>query len=107
MTAPNWPTIALNHLGFRPRAGKKVLVVPALATPRPAQFTIRDVSERPFHFIRPLNSATSDFGPCLVADFTDLDRPGLYQITVGDERSVQFAILEDVWRRTLPKAVGY
>ena len=36
----------------------------------------------------------------------DLDRTGLYQITVGNEHSVQ-AVLEDVWRRTLPKAVGY
>ena len=50
MTTPNWPTIALNHLGFRPRAGQKVLVVRALTTPHPAQFTLRDVSERPFHF---------------------------------------------------------
>src|SRR5207249_1002879 len=70
-------------------------------------FTLRDVSERPFHFTSPLNSVGSDFGSYLVADFTDLDRPGLYQITVGNEHSVQFAIVDDVWRRTLPKAVGY
>jgi hypothetical protein len=31
----------------------------------------------------------------------------LYQITVAGEHSVQFAIQEDVWRRTVPKAVGY
>src|SRR5205823_7958969 len=79
MTAPNWPTIALNHLGFRPRVGQKVLVVRALATPRPVQFTLRDVSERPFHFTGPLNgvASASDFGPCLVAEFPDPVRYGL------------------------------
>ncbi len=46
-------------------------------------------------------------GPCLTADFTDLDRPGMYQVTVGREHSVPFFIDEEVWRRTLPKAVGY
>lgn len=107
MTAPPWPTITLNHLGFRPHAGQKVLVVRAPATPEPAQFTLRDVSERGLHFTRMLTKVDSDFGPCLVADFADLDRPGLYQITVGNEHSVQFALQEDVWRRTLPKAVGY
>ncbi|HET7212292.1 MAG TPA: glycoside hydrolase family 9 protein [Terriglobia bacterium] len=107
MTAPPWPTIALNHLGFRPRAGEKALVVRAIAAPPPTEFTLRDVSQRPFIFTRPLKKVDSDFGPCLVADFTDLERTGLYQITVGPEHSVQFAIEDDVWRRTVPKAVGY
>ncbi len=109
MTAPARPAIALNHLGFRPHAGRKVLVVkapPPGVTP-PREFTLRDVVT-PFRFRRPLTlAAESDLGPCLTADFSDLDRPALYQITVGDEHSVQFAIRDDVWRRTLPKAVGY
>ncbi len=107
MTAPKWPTINLNHLGFRPRVGEKLLVVRSLATPTPTQFTLFDVSERHFRFTRALKPVKSDFGPCLVADFKGLDRPGLYQVMVGDEHSVQFAIHEETWRRTLPKAVGY
>ena len=107
MTAPKWPTIALNHLGFRPKVGSKVLVVRALTSPHPEEFTLTDVSERPFRFTRVLAAARSDFGPSLTADFTDLERPGMYQITVGDEHSVPFFIDEQVWRRTLPKAVGY
>jgi hypothetical protein len=109
MTSPDWPTIALNHLGFRPGAGSKVLVVkaPVASSAAPREFELRDVSERPFRFKRRLTESRSDLGSCLTADFSDLDRPGLYQITVGGERSVQFAIGEDVWRRTLPKAVGY
>jgi Glycosyl hydrolase family 9 len=107
MTASNWPTIALNHLGFRPGVGGKVLVVRDLTPPGPREFTLRDVSERPFSITRPLAKTSGDFGPCLTGDFTDVDREGLYQITVGKEHSVQFAVQNDVWRRTLPKAVGY
>lgn len=109
MTAPARPAIAINHLGFRPRVGAKVLVVkppPAGFTP-PRDFTLRDVVP-PFRFTRPLvPTGKSDLDAAWTADFSDLDRPGLYQITVGEERSVQFAIRDDVWRRTLPKAVGY
>ena len=43
MTAPNWPTIALNHLGFRPGVGQKMLVVRALAAPRPALLCLDEV----------------------------------------------------------------
>jgi hypothetical protein len=31
----------------------------------------------------------------------------MYQVSIGDELSVPFFIQPDVWRRTLPKAVGY
>jgi hypothetical protein len=100
------PTIALNHLGFRPHTGRKALVVRATANESPREFSLRDVVP-PFHFTRPLTLHHGDLGPCFTADFTDLDRPGIYQISVGNERSVPFFIREDVWRRTLPKAVGY
>lgn len=106
MTAPAEPTIAISHLGFRPHS-RKVMVVKSLprGVTRP-EFTLRDVVP-PFRFSRPLTPATEpDFGG-FTADFSDLDRPGLYQITVGNVRSVQFAIRDDVWRRTLPKAAGY
>jgi hypothetical protein len=110
MTAPAKPAISINHLGFRPHAGRKVVVVkpPPVGLTAPLEFTLRDVVP-PFRFTRPLTRSTAPdgLGGALTADFSDLDRPGLYQITVGDEHSVQFAIREDVWRRTLPKAVGY
>jgi len=108
MTAPNWPTVNCNHLGFRPRVGSKVLVVRAVASPPLKEYHFRDVAESNFGFTKPLiKESGSDFGPCLTADFTDVQRPGLYQISVGNERSVQFAIHDEVWRRTIPKAVGY
>ncbi len=107
-TARRTPTIALNHMGFRPRSGRKVLVVRATVSPPPSHYTLRDIGSEPFHFTRPLKlSPSSDLGPCLTADFTDLERLGMYQITVGEEHSVPFFIREDAWRRTLPTVVGY
>ncbi len=105
------PTLALNHLGFRPRVGRKILVV-RLTGPQPREeFLLRDIGSSNFHFRRSLTLTHGDFGPCLVGDFTDLDRAGMdghiYQVSVGNERSVPFFVREDVWRRTLPKAVGY
>ncbi len=100
------PAIALNHLGFRPRAGKKTLVVRATAKPLATEFELRDVVP-PFKFKRSLEKTEGDFGPFLTAEFTDLVRPGIYQINVGGERSVPFFIREDVWRRTLARSVGY
>jgi len=106
MTAPAEPAVTLNHLGFRQR-GKKVLIVkpPAAGYTRP-EFTLRDVVP-PFRFTRPLTPASEPDFRGFTADFSDLDRPGLYQVTVGNKHSVQFAVRDDVWRRTLPKAVGY
>jgi hypothetical protein len=102
------PAIALNHLGFLPNA-PKLVVVRAAGDAAPAEFTVRDIGSppEPFRITKPLKKVESDFGPCLVGDFSDLTREAMYQLTVGQERSVPFFIRGDVWRRTLPKAVDY
>jgi hypothetical protein len=101
------PAIALNHLGFRPSVGRKLLVVRMTRPDEPDHFLLRDIGSSNFHLTRPLTSTRGDLGPCLTADFTGLQRKAIYQITVGEERSVPFFIGDDVWRRTLPKPVGY
>lgn len=101
------PTIALNHLGFRPKIGRKVLVVRVTDSTPPKEFFLRDIGFSHFQFTRPLTLTRGDLGPCLTADFTDLEREAIYQINVGDEHCVPFFIRENVWRRTLPKVVGY
>jgi hypothetical protein len=102
------PAIVLNHLGFRPE-GRKVLLVRADKRLPDARFTIREVGSvlEPFSITRPLTWVSSGDLKCHVGEFSDVARIGMYQITVGDERSVPFFIRPDVWRRTLPKAVGY
>ncbi len=107
MTAGSAPRIALNHLGFRPRAASKALVVRAASEDRVASFTLIDTGTMKPMFTRPLQAAEGDFGPALSADFGDFQTPGMYQVIVGGERSVPFFVREDVWRRTLPAAIGY
>ncbi len=108
MTPDETPAIALNHLGFLPKSQKKVIFRYA-GEDAPTSFTIRDIGgpRAPFRVTRPLQRFSSDVIQCLVGDFSDIEREAMYQVTVGDELSVPFFIRPDVWRRTLPRAVGY
>jgi hypothetical protein len=108
LTAGAKPAIALNHLGFQPSA-KKILIYRLTGDSTPEMFRLRDVSgyPKPFAVTRPLKKVVADFGPVLIGDFSDVTEPGMYQVAVDEERSVQFFIRPDVWKRTLPKAVSY
>jgi hypothetical protein len=105
MTAGPEPAIAVCHVGFRPGANKRVIVRNRSA---PATFEMYDISSGPaFRIQRPLKPVTSDFAPALLGDFSDVTRPGLYQIRVGSELSPPFFIRPDAWRRYLPTVTGY
>ncbi len=108
LTAPAGAGLALNHLGFLPKAQKTVLYRHA-GSASAREFTLADISSsrRPFRVTRPLQAVNCDFGPCLAGDFTDIERPGMYQITINGQRSVPFFIRTDLWKRTLPKAFSY
>ncbi|MGH9378978.1 MAG: hypothetical protein ACRD1I_09280, partial [Terriglobia bacterium] len=73
-TPPKAPTLALNHLGFRPNVGRKALVVRAESAKPPSEFLLRDIVVEKFRFTRPLTLTQGDLGPCLTADFSDLNR---------------------------------
>jgi hypothetical protein len=120
-TTPAMPTIALNHLGFRQGVSKTLIVRITPATPKVESCLLEDVVP-PFRTQIPLRRSGSDFGPVLLGDLSALNRPGIYQVTLGQERndqpqvvngveqwehSVPFFVRDDVWRRTLPQAVGY
>ncbi|MCC7496872.1 MAG: glycoside hydrolase family 9 protein [Bryobacterales bacterium] len=107
ITAPPKPALAINHLGFTPPGRKSVVF--RLTGGMPAEFTFRDIgsSPKPPELTRRFTRFTSDLGDCLVGDLSDIVRPGMYQVEAGGERSVPFFIGEDVWRRTLVKAVSY
>jgi hypothetical protein len=102
------PIIVLNHLGFRPESNKVLAVRTEEALPD-ATFTMREVGSvlQPFSIKRPLTRVTSGDFRGYTGTFSDVTRTGMYQVTVNGERSVPFFIRPDVWRRTLPKAVGY
>jgi hypothetical protein len=107
-TAPPKPAIAMNHLGFLPRA-PKTFIFRLTGGAAPAEFTVRDIgsSLKPFRVTKPLRKAASDFGECMVGDFSDVEQELMLQASAGGERSVPFFVRPDVWRRTLPKAVSY
>lgn len=102
------PAIALNHLGFLPGARKTVIFRYA-GDDGPADFEIRDIGggAGAVRQTRPLKRERSDVIDCLVGDFSAIDREGMYQISIAGELGTPFFIRRDVWRRTLPKAVGY
>lgn len=105
MTSGPEPAIALSHVGFRPEANKRIVV---RDTNAPDAFSMYDISSGPvFRIQRPLKPMNSDLAPALVGDFSDVTRPGLYQIRVGAELSPPFFIRADAWRRYLPTVVGY
>lgn len=99
------PAIGVCHVGFRPEVNKRLVVRNITA---PGTFTMYDISSGPaFRIERPLKQRNSDFGAALVGDFSDVTRPGLYQIRVGSELSTPFFIRPDAWRRYLPLVVSY
>jgi hypothetical protein len=102
------PAIAINHLGFLPK-GRKTILFRYSGDFAPSECSLRDIGgpPKPFSLKRPLKNVDSEVIGCLAADFTDLEREGMYQVTIADELSVPFFIRADVWRRTLPKAVAY
>jgi len=108
LTAPGKPAIALNHLGFIPNARKTVLFRHP-GPVAPVEFTLDEIGSnaKALRWRRPLRPVKCDFGPCLAGEFTDIDQPGLYQVTVGNLRSVPFFMRTDLWRRTLPKAFSF
>lgn len=106
MLPRNAPLIALNHLGFRPQA-KKLVLFRYAREGAPEEFLIRDIGGAEFRQVRPLKRVRSDIIDSMVGDFSDIEREGMYQVTIAGEHSVPFFIRPDVWRRTLPKAAGY
>jgi hypothetical protein len=102
------PSIAVNHLGFLSDA-QKTFVYRITGNTVPTAFVVRQIGfeAKPVLLTLPLKKVSGDFGEHLVGDFSQLDREGLYVAEAGGERSVPFFVRKDVWRRTLPKAVGY
>jgi hypothetical protein len=104
MTAAAEPAIAVCHVGFVPDARKQIIV----RRDDLKSFEMRDTgSGPPFRIERRLAPVKSDLGPAVAGDFSDVTRPGLYQIRAGAELSPPFFIRPDAWRRHLPLVVSY
>ena len=86
LTPDATPAIAINHLGFPPDA-RKMVIVRYAGEGAPTNFTIRDIGgpKTPFRETRPLRRHESGVIPCLVGDFSDIQRQAMYQVSVAGE----------------------
>src|SRR5271169_5482067 len=80
------PAIALNHLGFLPGARKTVIFRYA-GDPGPTEFQIRDIGggAGAVRQTLALKRESSDVIDCLVGDFSEIHREGMYQISIAGE----------------------
>src|SRR5689334_13692253 len=85
MVPDGMPDIALNHLGFLPKA-RKVVIYRWAGESAPEELVLRDIASAqvPFRQTRKLKRVTSDVIDCLVGDFSDIEREGMYQLSIGD-----------------------
>ncbi len=100
--------ICVTHLGFHPRAEKRAVVLLAGA-PSPEQTTFRvvDVGTSRAVYEGKLEYREDPFGRVAVAAFSEVTAPGLYQVRVGDRRSVPFFVRQDVYTRSAYDAFHY
>jgi len=104
MTAGPGPVIGISHVGFHPDSRKQFI----LRDRKARSFVILDISSGPrYESERPLAPVSSELGPAMAGDFSNLTRLGLYQIRAGNELSPPFFIRADAWRRFLPVVVSY
>lgn len=110
--------IFVNHLGYRPGDTAKRAIIQGEG--RFEEFLVIDLNAMGYNEIGPnsrknevawkgrLERVVTDMGTYSVADFSDLRKPGIYLVSLGNEfNSVPFQIREDVYSRTLRKAFGY
>ncbi len=117
LTRARYPRVLVNHVGFRPDAGKFVVVD---GIPGAKRFEILNLHQRGFapSFTSELTAAGSDLGEYLMGDFSAFTRPGTYKVCVygsypfatdGQTRVCSHAIriAPDVWDEPIRKLVNY
>lgn len=110
--------IHVNQLGFTPEDTKKQAIVEG--DEKFTEFSVVCLNETGYNEIGPngtknqyaftgkLQKFESAKGNYYIADFSSVDAPGFYLITVNDEyNSVPFQIRDDVYTRTMRKAFDY
>lgn len=95
--------IYVNHVGYRPGAAK---IAVAKGT-KASEFEVFDVVTGRAAFKGKFEAKQGDFGTYLVGDFSGLKDAGRYEVRTGAERSVPFAISEDIYQGPIQKNVWY
>lgn len=95
--------IAFSHSGY-PAGGPKTAFASDLAADR---FELIDERTGKAVLARPIERLKTRIGAFQVMDFTEVRAPGAYRIRAGGTETRPFRIGEDVWRRTIWKAINF
>lgn len=111
-----------NHLGFRPKHGRKRIVVPDVPEARNifgdgvfwvyeqnrfSMELLNSPRQHEYVYRASMCRKRDDFGSWLVGDFSSVNGDGIYQAFCGNVVGPSFAIRNDVWRRILPECIRY
>jgi hypothetical protein len=114
-----FPQVLVNQLGFRPDAGKFLVVAGASGA---EDFRVVNMRQKGFQpsFVGKLTRTGTELGDYLVGDFSAFDRPGIYRVAVAGNYpfaggpgsklhvwSNDFVIGANVWDAALRKLVHY
>ena len=87
--------------------GPKTAIVNMSETGQKAGFSLMDAASGQSVYSGKINQQTTTTGTYSVLDFSDFNKPGNYQIKVGDISSQPFRIAENVWENSLWRTINF
>ena len=112
-----FPKVLVNHIGFRPDAGKYLVIDGVKGAEKFEIVNMHQKGSKP-SYVGKLARTGNDLGEYLIGDFSDLREPGIYRASVtGDYTfwgtsslavwSHKFTIADRVWDDPIGKLVNY
>ncbi|HEX2165622.1 MAG TPA: glycoside hydrolase family 9 protein [Longimicrobiales bacterium] len=98
--------IAFSHTGYQTGTSKTALASDVRAT----QFELVRVSDSALGAVvlrEPVRTVSTRHGEFQEMDFSEIDEPGRYIIRAGDVHTRPFRIGDDIWKRTIWKALNF
>jgi hypothetical protein len=94
--------IALSHTGYRP-GGSKTAIASDLPS---ASFKLLEADSGKIVLDKTIRTEGTRLGKYQVMDFTEVREPGTYVLQAGDVKTQPFRIGDDIWDRTIWKAIN-
>lgn len=98
--------IAFSHTGYLPGYGKTALAS-GLTAPVFQLFRVNDNALGEVVLEKSVRSVSTRLGTFQVLDFSEVRTPGRYVLRAGNERTRPFRIGDEVWKRTIWKALNF
>ena len=95
--------IAFSHSGYTVGSSKSAIASDLTAR----EFSILDQSTGKVVLSKPVEEKKTSLGTYQLLDFSELQRPGTYQIRAGNALTRSFAISDDAWDSSVWKAINF